>query len=157
MLKSTLWVAAFAAASPAALVMSTQDALAQVPVGAGGLLQQIPPVPLNDAPTPDLGLDRKSPVDLPAAGGAKALVRSLRVTGATLFPERDLVAASGFTPNSDLDLLALKTLAANITAYYTSRGYFVAQAYLPEQDLQSGSVTIAVVEGSFGAVGVKNE
>ncbi len=157
MLKSTLWVAAFAAVSPAALVISSQAAQAQVPVGAGGLLQQIPPVPLNPTATPDLGLDRKSPVELPAAGGPKAMVRSLRVTGATLFPERDLVAASGFAPNTELDLLALKTITANITAYYNSRGYFVAQAYLPEQDLQTGVATIVVVEGRYGAVGVNNQ
>ncbi|MGU3389694.1 ShlB/FhaC/HecB family hemolysin secretion/activation protein [Sphingomonas sp. M1A8_2b] len=157
MFKSTLRVAAFAAANTAALMISGQAAQAQVPVGAGGLLQQIPPVPLNEKSPADLQLDRKSPTEIPAAGGPKALVRSLRVTGATLFSERDLVAASTFRPNTELDLAGLKTLAANITGYYNSRGYFLAQAYLPEQDLQSGTVTITVLEGRFGAVGVKNE
>ena len=157
MYKSTLWAAALAAVSPAALLIPTQSAQAQVPVGAGGQLQQIPPAPLTVAPAPDLGFERKSPVVVPATGGPKTLVRSLRVTGATLFPEADLIAASQFTPNSELDLSDLKTLAARITAYYTSRGYFVANAYLPQQDVQSGAVTIAVIEGRFGAIGVKNE
>ncbi len=157
MSKSTLWVAAFAAVSPAALMISAQAAQAQVPVGAGGQLQQIPPAPLNDKAAPDLGFERKAPVVVAATGGPKALVQSLRVSGATMFPEADLVAASGFAPNSELDLSGLKMLAARITGYYTSRGYFVAQAYVPEQDVQSGTVTITVVEGRFGAVGVKNE
>ena len=157
MFKSTLWAAALAAVSPAALVVSAQTAHAQVPVGAGGQLQQIPPTPLAEKAEPDLGFDRKSPAVVPATGGPKTLVRSLRVTGATLFPEADLIAATAFTPNTELDLSELKTLAARITAYYTSRGYFVAQAYLPAQDVQSGAVTIAVVEGRFGAVAVKNE
>ena len=104
MYKSTLWAAALAAVSPAALVVSTQAAEAQVPIGAGGQLQQIPPAPLNDQPAPDLGFERKTPVVVPATGGPKTLVRSLRVTGATLFPETDLIAATGFVPNSDLDL-----------------------------------------------------
>lgn len=157
MLKSTLWAAALAAVSPAALLAVAQTAQAQVPVGAGGQLQQIPPAPLNDKVAPDFGFDRTAPAVVPATGGPKALVQSLRVSGATLFSEADLIAASGFTPNSELDLAELKALAARITGYYTSRGYFVAQAYVPQQDVQSGTVTITVVEGRFGAVGVKNE
>ncbi len=157
MFKSTLWAAALAAVSPAALIALSQTADAQVPVGAGGQLQQIPPAPLVDKTAPDLQLDRKAPIVLPAAGGPKAMVRSLHVTGATLFPEADLIAASAFVPGTELDLAGLKTLAARITAFYNSRGYFVAQAYLPEQDVQSGSVTIMVVEGRFGAVAVRNE
>jgi hemolysin activation/secretion protein len=157
MFKSTLWTAALAAVSPAALMICGEPASAQVPVGAGGQLQQIPPAPLTDKAAPDLGFERTTPVVVPATGGPKTIVRSLRITGATLFPEADLIAASAFTPNSELDLSELKMLAARITSYYTSRGYFVAQAYLPEQDVQSGTVTIAVVEGRFGAVGVHNE
>lgn len=157
MVKSTLRVAAFAAVSPAALLVSVQAAQAQVPVGAGGQLQQIPPAPLNDRAQPDLGFDRTAPVVVAATGGPKAPVQTLRVTGATLFPEAQLIAASGFAPGAALDLAELKTLAARITNYYASRGYFVARAYLPEQDVQSGTVTIMVVEGRFGAIGLKNE
>ena len=157
MYKSTLWAAALAAVSPVALMLFASTANAQIPVGAGGQLQQIPPAPLTDRPAPDLGLERTSPVAVAVPGGPKTLVRSLRITGAALFSEPDLIAAAGFTPNTEMGLSDLKTLAARITAYYTSRGYFVAQAYLPEQDVQSGSVTITVVEGRFGAVGIHNE
>lgn len=94
MYKSTLWAAALAAVSPAALLVSAQSAQAQVPVGAGGQLQQIPPTPLNETPAPDFGFERKTPTVVAATGGPKTLVRSLRVTGATLFPEADLIAAS---------------------------------------------------------------
>ncbi len=154
---SILRAAACAAVSMAALVAGGGAAQAQVPVGAGGQLQQIPPVPLTDTPDPELGLTRKTPVAIPAAGGPSARVDAIRVTGATLFPEATLVAATGFAPGATLDLAGLKTLAARITDYYTSRGYFVAQAYLPAQDVQSGTVTIAVVEGRLGAVGLRNE
>ncbi len=154
---SILRAAACAAVSMAALVAGGGAAQAQVPVGAGGQLQQIPPVPLSDTPDPELGLTRKTPVVIPAAGGPSARVDAIRVTGATLFPEATLVAATGFAPGATLDLAGLKTLAARITDYYTSRGYFVAQAYLPAQDVQSGTVTIAVVEGRLGAIGLRNE
>ncbi|EIZ77915.1 polypeptide-transport-associated domain-containing protein [Novosphingobium sp. Rr 2-17] len=157
MFKSTHWAAALAAVSPAALLISTQSVQAQVPVGAGGQLQQIPPAPINDKPAPDFGFEHKTPVVVPATGGPTTLVRSLHVTGATLFSEADLIAASQFTPNSELDLSELKMLAARITAYYNGRGYFVANAYLPEQDVQSGAVTIAVIEGRYGAIGLENK
>lgn len=157
MFKSTLWTAALAALSPAAVMLSTESVQAQVPVGAGGQLQQIPPAPLADRSSSDLGLAQSSPVVVAVAGGPKTVVRSLRVSGATLFPEAELIAATAFTPNTELDLSELQTLAARITDYYRSCGYFVARAYLPVQDVQSGAVTITVVEGRLGAVGVHND
>ena len=64
---SILRAAACAAVSMAALVAGGGAAQAQVPVGAGGQLQQIPPLPLTDTPDPELGLTRKTPVAIPAA------------------------------------------------------------------------------------------
>ncbi|GGE86658.1 hypothetical protein GCM10011404_19280 [Sphingomonas prati] len=157
MLKSIRRAATLAVVGPVAVVGLGQAADAQVPVGAGGQLQQIPPVPQAAKPTPDLPLDRTAQTALPPAGGVRARVRSLRITGATLFPESELIAATSFAPNTDLDMAGLKTLANQVTAYYNSRGYFVAQAYLPEQDLQSGAVTIAVLEGHYGAIKISNE
>jgi hemolysin activation/secretion protein len=156
MFTSTLWAAAFSTVSAAALMVSAQVAEAQVPVGAGGQLQQIPPTPLTPRPAPDLGFDRTAPVVAPMAGGPRVLVRSVRITGATLVPEAELIAASGFVPNTELDLSELKALAARITDYYTRRGYFVAQAYVQEQGVEGGAVTITVVEGRYGAVGIRN-
>ncbi len=39
-------------------------------------------------------------------------------------------------------------MAAKIADYYHRNGYFVAQAYLPAQDIKDGAVTIAVLEGA---------
>lgn len=141
----------------AALVSVNQAALAQQPVGAGGQLQQIPPAPLPDKPTPDFAINRNEPAVGAEPAGPKILVRSLRVTGATLFSEADLIAATAFTPNSELDLPQVRALAAKITGHYTSRGYFLAQAYVPEQDIDGGSVTINVIEGRFGKIGLSNQ
>jgi hemolysin activation/secretion protein len=48
-------------------------------------------------------------------------------------------------------------MATKIADYYRSSGYFVAQAYLPPQDIKDGSVTIAVLEGKYGNVTLRNE
>jgi hemolysin activation/secretion protein len=47
-------------------------------------------------------------------------------------------------------------MAARVTDFYAGKGYFVAQAYLPAQAVEGGTVTIAVIEGRYGAVTLKN-
>ena len=69
---------------------------------------------------------------------------SLRVTGATLFPEPELIALTAFTPGSELSLADLQQMAARITAHYRANGYFVAQAFVPAQEIQNNAVTITV-------------
>lgn len=48
-------------------------------------------------------------------------------------------------------------MASRITSFYQSKGYFVALAYLPEQDVKDGNVTISVVEGQYGRVTLDNQ
>ena len=140
----------------AALLASSQTAYAQQPAG-GGQLQQIPPSALPQRPGPDIRIEHPDAPTDAVAEGARIRVNSLRVTGATLFPEDELIAAAGFTPGSDLTLPELRNLAAGITRFYNSRGYVLAQAYLPAQDVLEGAVTIAVIEGRYGAINVRNQ
>ncbi len=139
-----------------AIASTSQAAFAQVPVGAGGQLQQIPPVPVLTKPTPDIVISRPEPMAEAIAAGPKIAVKSLRVTGQTSFSEADLVAATGFMPNSQLNLVDLRGLAAKITGYYNKRGYFLAQAYVPAQNIEGGAVTLAVIEGRYGKIGLDN-
>lgn len=136
---------------------ASQAALAQVPVGAGGQLQQIPPVPSLDRPQPDIDLNPPAPIAEAVPAGPKVVVAALRISGQSLFPEATLVAATGYRPNTQLDLADLRALAAKITRYYNDRGYFLAQAYVPAQDIQGGAVTIAVIEGQYGKIGLNNQ
>lgn len=141
----------------AALLATGQSAYAQQAPILGGQLQQIPPATLPPRSTPDIRIDRpEAPVDAEAEG-ARIRVNALRVTGATLFPEAELIAATGFTPGSNLTLAELRNAAAGITRFYNSRGYVLAQAYLPAQGVPDGVVTIAVVEGRYGAINLRNE
>lgn len=51
-----------------------------------------------------------------------------------------------------LGLEGLREAAAQVTALYRARGYLVARAYLPAQDIQNGQVVVAVSEGVIGQV-----
>lgn len=148
MLRSSLVLAAILAAS--------QNAHAQTPP-VGGQLQQIPPAAVPQRPAPDIRIERpEAPADAEAEG-RRIRVDALRITGATLFTEAELVAATGFTPGSALTLPELRNAAAEITRFYNSRGYVLAQAYLPPQDVVGGTVTLAVVEGRYGAIDLRNQ
>lgn len=141
-----------------ALLAVSQTALAQqVPLGAGGQLQQIPPAPVPERPLPDIRIERPDAAGLSDVAGPTIRVSELNVSGNVSFPDAVLVAASGVTPGSDLTLSQLRDAAAKIAAFYNERGYILAQAYVPAQDVAGGSVTIAVVEGRLGTVDIRNE
>jgi hemolysin activation/secretion protein len=142
-----------------ALFAANQSALAQQPIGAGGQIQQIPQAPTLQKSTPDLPIpiNRGDMLARPGAAGPKILVTSLHVTGQTHFSEAELVAATDFKPGSELDLADLRALAWKITDFYNQSGYFLAQAYLPAQNIKDGIVTIAVIEGRYGEIGLHNE
>ncbi len=139
------------------LLSVSQATYAQQAVGAGGQIQQIPPSPTLQNPPPILPAPRALPQLDAQPSGAKIAVKSLRVTGQTVYSETELIEATGFRPGSELTLPELRAFAAKISRYYNDRGYIVAQAYLPAQDIVDGKVTIAVIEGRYGKVSLLNE
>jgi hemolysin activation/secretion protein len=140
-----------------ALLATSQTALAQQPPpGAGSQLQQIPPVPSKDRPASEIRIESPSEVLPPEAEGPAIRISRLHVSGNLSFPEVALLAASGVNPGSDLTLAQLRGAAARIAAFYHERGYFLAQAYVPAQDVAGGNVTINVVEGRLGRTEIRN-
>jgi hemolysin activation/secretion protein len=154
MLKSSLFVAALTTAL--AVLAVGNGAVAAPLVGAGGQIQQIPPPPEPQQAIPDIRIDRGQAARNPGPAGPKILVESLHITGETLFSEAELIAVSGFQPGRELDLRDLREMAGKISDFYNRHGDFVAQAYVPAQDIESGAVTIVVVEGRYGKIGLDN-
>jgi hemolysin activation/secretion protein len=142
---------------PLALLALSCSALAQQLPGAGGQLQQIPPSPATPRAAPEIRIEQRSAPPAPAVDQARILVRSLRVTGASLYSEADLIALTGFVPDTQLALSDLQAMAARITDHYRRNGFFVAQAFLPAQEIKDSAVTIAVSEGRYGAITLKND
>lgn len=151
MLKSILFVAALLAAAHGAFAQLTP------PPGAGGQIRQIPPAPAPQRDIPEIRIEKGVAPTIPATDLVKIHVAALRVTGQTLYPEAELVDATGFRPGTELSLTDLRGLASKIADYYHRHGYFAAQAYLPAQDLKDGIVVIAVLEGRYGGISLRNE
>jgi len=141
------------------LLTLSQSAISQIiaPAGAGGQIQQIPPPPLQERKIPEIRLEERSAPATPESDRVKVMVKSLRVTGQTLYSESDLVAAAGFTAAGELSLADLRAMAARIAEFYHKNGYIVTQAYVPAQDIKDGDVTIAVIEGRYGNITLRNQ
>lgn len=142
-----------------ALLALSQSAFAQISdrPSAGGQILQIPPAPALQRGVPAIRVEQGgTPAEL-ASDSVKVLVRSLNVTGQTLYTEAELVAVTGFSPGRELTLSELRGMAAKIADHYRRNGYFVAQAYLPAQEIRDGAVTITVIEGRYGKISLRNQ
>ncbi len=142
---------------PCVLLALSPVVFAQQAPSAGGQLRQIPPVPGQPQAAPAIEVKPVRPAAVAAPDAAKIIVNSLRVTGAKAYSEADLIAVTGFKPGSMLSLADLRAMATRITSHYQRQGYFVAQAYLPAQDIKDGIVTIAVIDGQYGKVTLNNQ
>ncbi|KAA0696662.1 ShlB/FhaC/HecB family hemolysin secretion/activation protein [Halopseudomonas laoshanensis] len=139
-----------------ALLTLSSTAFAQFPDG-GSQLQQIPPSPTLEQAEPEIQVEQTQTPAVTPADSARIQVNSLHLTGQSLYTEAELLSVTGFTAGQELSLGELQQMATRIAAFYHEKGYFVAQAYLPAQEIQQGAVTIAVVEGRYGDISLRNQ
>lgn len=93
--------------------------------------------------------EEKTPERLPLTDtGVKVTVREFRFTGingiATPAELQELVKGS---VGKELSMVELRLVAALVTDYLRQKGYLLARAYLPKQDVTEGVIEIAVIAG----------
>lgn len=117
-----------------------------VPPGA------VPRPPEPSAPTPVRPPDLIAPQRPPPSGAPAQAVRveRFKVSGNTLVDGAEIDAALAGFVGRTLDFSQLADAADAITALYRRRGWLLALAYLPEQQIRDGTVEIAVLEGRLG-------
>ena len=142
---------------PYALLVLSQSIFAQQPPSAGSQMQQIPPAPIQQKVAPKVEFQQPSAPAIAESESVKIIVKGLKVTGSQVYSEAALLAVTGFKPGSELSLFDLRGMASKIADYYHQNGYFVAQAYLPAQDIKDGVVTIAVIDGQYGKITLNNQ
>jgi hemolysin activation/secretion protein len=145
----------------AACLAGLDPAAAAGPPDAGSVLQQLRPpptaVPREEAPAVLPAAPEAAPATSASPGDAAARVRvaQIKISGASVFPEAELLAVLQDAIGQELDFAGLEELAARLSRFYRRHGYTVARAYLPPQDIKDGVVAIAVVEGRYSAITVK--
>lgn len=85
----------------------------------------------------------------------KVTVKQFKISGNHIYSESELQPALKDSLGKELDFEGLLEAANNVRAYYRAKGYFLAQAYLPAQQIKDGVVEIAVLEGRLGKVELK--
>jgi len=138
-----------------ALLLCAGSSLAQTRPDAGTILDTVrePRAPTR----PGTGL-QLAPEPRPAMAPSptlKVLVKGFRIVGNSLFSDAELQPVVAEFLNKEQDFEGLQEAARSITLFYRGKGYFLAQAYLPRQELGSGVVEIFVLEGRMGKVEVK--
>lgn len=87
----------------------------------------------------------------------KVTVKQFRIVGNTIYTEAQLLPVLKDSYGKELDFEGLTDAANAVRAYYRANGYFLAQAYLPAQQIRDGVVEIAILEGRLGNIELKPE
>ncbi len=85
---------------------------------------------------------------------ATLLVKGFSFQGNTVITREDLESLTQPHVGQSLDLIALEQVAEQVSEYYHNKGYTLASAYIPQQNIQFGVVTIAILEGRLGEISV---
>lgn len=93
----------------------------------------------------------------PANNDVRIVVKAIHVSGNSVFTAGELEVLVANLIGGEHTLAELDQSTARITAYYRERGYLVARAYLPEQEIKDGVVVINVLEGVVGQQRLNNQ
>jgi hemolysin activation/secretion protein len=104
---------------------------------------------------PGLEIQQQAEPAMHADNSTRFNVATFHFTGNTVFTESELQARIAGSAGHELTLADLEKVAGEISQYYRSRGYFVARAYIPAQEIRDGVVQIAVLEGRVGKIDVR--
>lgn len=130
-------------------------AIAQLPPDAGRVIEQLrPPLTEPVLQIPDIRIEPPAE-NKPKPDTPPFQVAAFRVTGATVFPERQLLDVLG-PAGIRLTLSQVQQRADLLTKFYNDRGYVVARALVPAQDVREGVVEIRVLEGRYGRIDIRN-
>jgi hemolysin activation/secretion protein len=129
---------------------------AQRPSGApdaGQVLEQTrQPLRLPPPAEPVLPKPPEPTPALPPSQQLRVTVQNFTFTGNTVYSDAQLQPLVQEFIGKELNFEDLNDVATKVRAFYRSRGYFLAQAYLPRQTIRNGRVEIGIIEGRIGEV-----
>ena len=134
-----------------ALGMAVQ---AQVNIDAGSLLRQTERDLAAPMPTPGLQAPASGPSRVAKPSDATVQVRGFTLVGNTLLSTEELRKALAPFTDRVMTLAQLKDAADWVTTTYREAGWMV-RAFLPQQEIKDGIVTIQIIEAIFGGASVQ--
>ena len=91
--------------------------------------------------------------------GKKVRVERFLISGATHMSNEELKQIVAPYEGEDLSFNQIQEITTLITKAYRSKGYFVARAYIPEQNImtQDNRLKINIIEGNYGEFKLENK
>lgn len=89
-------------------------------------------------------------------GEQKVFIKGFKFTGNRMFSSEALEVLLADYIGKELSYSQIDEAVNKITDAYRKKGYFVARAYLPVQEIQEGILTIGIIEGNYGEVRIHN-
>jgi len=131
----------------AANVPNIGDALKQV---------QQPKIKKEKKDIPQIKIEQNVPKEL--KDGKKIEIKKFLINGAKHLSNGELKAIVTPYENQNLSFKDMQEISTLITKAYREKGYFVARAYIPQQNIfsQDGSLKINVIEGNYGEFVLEN-
>lgn len=116
--------------------------------------------PENSYRPSDFKVDIQAPasgqkVAIPA-GGTAIQVNHFTIEGSAIIPSADLARIAQPFEGKQLTLAEIQGVAESISDHYHKKGYFLAKAYLPRQEIEGGTVKIQVLEGKYDQIVLTN-
>jgi hemolysin activation/secretion protein len=130
---------------------------AQTSPDAGQLLRDVQQTPLAPMVQPAALPTADAPADAHPSVERAFRVNALVFSGNQEVPTTDLQTLVGAVVNTEQTLGQLNALARRITTYYREKGFAVARAYLPAQDITDGQVTVSIIEGRMARSTLTNQ
>ncbi|MFH1869829.1 MAG: ShlB/FhaC/HecB family hemolysin secretion/activation protein [Pseudomonadota bacterium] len=138
--------------SIALLWLGSAAAFGQTPPGAGEVLQTVPPAAVRPDSGPSID-DRFSKARAIAdVEGMQLEIKGFRIVGLTVVPEAEMAQALAPFIGPNKRFQDLLDAAAAVRRELAGRGYFLADAIVPEQKISDGIVELRVLEGRLGKV-----
>jgi hemolysin activation/secretion protein len=130
------------------LLLLSAVCAAQAQTDAGSILQQQRAAPPSLNQLPKLEPKAVEPAPLRDTGGQQVPISSIRFSGhQALATDEELQAQIKPLLRDRFSFGQMEQLADTVTRHLKNKGWILARAYLPEQDLSTGVLTIAVQSG----------
>ena len=96
--------------------------------------------------------NKNEPLPTETDGGPKFFVKKIKLTGNTVISDEILMPIIDLGEGRDVDLMILNIMANKITALYSSKGYLLARAFVPKQEILDDTVEMVITEGRINKV-----
>ena len=90
--------------------------------------------------------------EVPGAKDIQFELNDVKIISGSVFSKEEMKSIYSSYLGKSITLDTIWTIAHSITQKYRDRGYFLSRAYIPEQEIDNGTVTINIVEGRIGEI-----